>query len=107
MLGYNSSVYKLMEIILMHCCSLLIASNDFVRASWEATDGKDSYASLALGNWNYYDALRFEKIGPKLEATHLEKTKELYIKVHYVNQKAYIISKCIKGASESSFFSII
>ncbi|KAK9112508.1 hypothetical protein Scep_020027 [Stephania cephalantha] len=25
------------------------------------------------GNWNYYDALRSEKRGPKLEATHLEK----------------------------------
>ncbi|KAK9094270.1 hypothetical protein Scep_025739 [Stephania cephalantha] len=33
-----------------------------------------------MGNWNYYDALRSEKRGPKLEATHLEKAKELYTK---------------------------
>ncbi|KAK9126529.1 hypothetical protein Scep_015375 [Stephania cephalantha] len=73
-----------MEIIFMHCCSLLIASNDFLRASREATDGKDSYATLALGNWNYYDALRSEKRGPKLEATHLEKANELYTKVQSI-----------------------
>ncbi|KAK9150571.1 hypothetical protein Syun_008880 [Stephania yunnanensis] len=36
---------------------------------------------LAGGNWNYYDALRPEKRGPKLEATHLEKAKELYTKL--------------------------
>ncbi|KAK1304390.1 hypothetical protein QJS10_CPB11g01070 [Acorus calamus] len=33
------------------------------------------------GNWNYFAAVRSEKRGPKLEATHLEKAKELYIKV--------------------------
>lgn len=37
------------------------------------------------GNWNYFAALRSsEKKGPKLEATHLEKAKELYTKVSSV-----------------------
>ncbi|KAK9099493.1 hypothetical protein Syun_026538 [Stephania yunnanensis] len=58
-----------------------LKAKDTFRAAREATDGKDSYATLALGNWNYYAALRSEKRGPKLEATHLEKAKELYTKV--------------------------
>lgn len=33
------------------------------------------------GNWNYYAAVRGERKDPKLEATHLEKAKELYNKV--------------------------
>lgn len=33
------------------------------------------------GNWNYFAALRNEKRAPKLEATHLEKAKELYTRV--------------------------
>lgn len=33
------------------------------------------------GNWNYFAAVRSEKRAPKLEATHLEKAKELYTKV--------------------------
>ena len=33
------------------------------------------------GNWNYFAAIRSEKRGAKLEATHLEKAKELYTKV--------------------------
>ncbi|KAJ7515098.1 hypothetical protein O6H91_23G071200 [Diphasiastrum complanatum] len=45
------------------------------------SDGKDSYSTLALGNWNYYAATRGEKKDPKLEATHLEKARELYQKV--------------------------
>ncbi|XP_020579435.1 protein CTR9 homolog isoform X2 [Phalaenopsis equestris] len=36
---------------------------------------------LFKGNWNYFAAMRSEKRGPKLEATHLEKAKELYTKV--------------------------
>ncbi|KAL3681937.1 hypothetical protein R1sor_024893 [Riccia sorocarpa] len=44
-------------------------------------DGKDSYALLALGNWNYYAAVRGERKDPKLEATHFEKAKELYQRV--------------------------
>lgn len=33
------------------------------------------------GNWNYFAANRNEKRAPKLEATHYEKSKELYTKV--------------------------
>lgn len=43
--------------------------------------GNDSYASLCLGNWNYFAAIRSEKRNPKLEATHLEKAKELYTNI--------------------------
>ncbi|KAL9676889.1 hypothetical protein QQ045_005110 [Rhodiola kirilowii] len=74
--------------------SLELKNDDWVkaketfRAASEATDGKDSYATLSLGNWNYFAALRNEKRAPKLEATHLEKAKELYSKVlaqHHAN----------------------
>ncbi|KAK1327237.1 hypothetical protein QJS10_CPA01g01086 [Acorus calamus] len=58
-----------------------VKAKDTLRAAREAADGKDSYATLSLGNWNYFAAVRSEKRGPKLEATHLEKAKELYIKV--------------------------
>ncbi|URE20730.1 RNA polymerase-associated protein CTR9 [Musa troglodytarum] len=58
-----------------------VKAKDTFRAAKDATDGKDSYATLALGNWNYFAAIRNEKRGPKLEATHLEKAKELYTKV--------------------------
>ncbi|KAI3864291.1 hypothetical protein MKX03_006124 [Papaver bracteatum] len=58
-----------------------VKAKDTFRAAKEATDGKDSYATLSLGNWNYFAAVRSEKRGPKLEATHLEKAKELYTKV--------------------------
>ncbi|XP_058080007.1 protein CTR9 homolog [Magnolia sinica] len=58
-----------------------VKAKDTLRAAREATDGKDSYATLSLGNWNYFAAVRSEKRGPKLEATHLEKAKELYTKV--------------------------
>ncbi|PIA27250.1 hypothetical protein AQUCO_08200042v1 [Aquilegia coerulea] len=58
-----------------------VKAKETFRAAKEATDGKDSYASLSLGNWNYFAALRSEKRGAKLEATHLEKAKELYTKV--------------------------
>ncbi|XP_022754799.1 protein CTR9 homolog isoform X3 [Durio zibethinus] len=36
---------------------------------------------LFKGNWNYFAAIRNEKRNPKLEATHLEKAKELYTRV--------------------------
>ncbi|QCE13796.1 RNA polymerase-associated protein CTR9 [Vigna unguiculata] len=52
-----------------------------VRAASDAMDGKDPYATLSLGNWNYFAAVRNEKRNPKLEATHLEKAKELYTRV--------------------------
>lgn len=58
-----------------------VKAKETFRAASEATDGKDSYATLSLGNWNYYAALRNEKRAPKLEATHLEKSKELYTRV--------------------------
>ncbi|KAJ8641267.1 hypothetical protein MRB53_017961 [Persea americana] len=58
-----------------------VKAKDTFRAAGDATDGKDSYATLSLGNWNYFAAVRSEKRGPKLEATHLEKAKELYTKV--------------------------
>ncbi|KAI9192882.1 hypothetical protein LWI28_028931 [Acer negundo] len=58
-----------------------VKAKETFRAASDATDGKDSYATLSLGNWNYYAALRNEKRAPKLEATHLEKAKELYTRV--------------------------
>ncbi|KAM7513045.1 hypothetical protein LguiB_011920 [Lonicera macranthoides] len=58
-----------------------VKAKETFRAAQDATDGKDSYATLCLGNWNYFAALRNEKRHPKLEATHLEKAKELYTKV--------------------------
>ncbi|XP_022966619.1 protein CTR9 homolog isoform X1 [Cucurbita maxima] len=58
-----------------------VRAKETFRAAGEATDGKDSYATLSLGNWNYFAALRNEKRNPKLEATHLEKSKELYTRV--------------------------
>uniref|UniRef100_A0A0D6R6J2 Uncharacterized protein n=1 Tax=Araucaria cunninghamii TaxID=56994 RepID=A0A0D6R6J2_ARACU len=47
----------------------------------DVTDGRDSYANLSLGNWNYFAASRSEKRDTKLEATHLEKSRELFCKV--------------------------
>lgn len=43
------------------------------------------------GNWNYFAALRNEKRAPKLEATHLEKAKELYTRVCYI---FFLLSIC-------------
>ncbi|CAN4084659.1 unnamed protein product [Withania somnifera] len=58
-----------------------VKAKETFRAAKDATDGSDSYATLCLGNWNYFAAIRNEKRAPKLEATHLEKAKELYTKV--------------------------
>ncbi|KAG5559135.1 hypothetical protein RHGRI_008902 [Rhododendron griersonianum] len=58
-----------------------VKAKDTFKAAKDASDGKDSYATLCLGNWNYFAAVRSEKRAPKLEATHLEKAKELYTKV--------------------------
>ncbi|KAL8243074.1 hypothetical protein R6Q59_009332 [Mikania micrantha] len=58
-----------------------VKAKDTFRAAKDASNGKDSYATLCLGNWNYFAAVRSEKRAPKLEATHLEKAKELYTKV--------------------------
>ncbi|CAM6088195.1 unnamed protein product [Calypogeia fissa] len=66
--------------------SLELKADDWLKAketykSIQVADGKDNYSTLALGNWNYYAAVRGERKDPKLEATHLEKAKELYQKV--------------------------
>lgn len=58
-----------------------VKAKETFRAAKDATDGNDSYPTLCLGNWNYFAAIRNEKRAPKLEATHLEKAKELYTKV--------------------------
>ncbi|KAL5158478.1 Protein CTR9 [Glycine soja] len=58
-----------------------VKAKETLRTASDATDGKDSYATLSLGNWNYFAAVRNEKRNPKLEATHLEKAKELYTRV--------------------------
>ncbi|KAL8119913.1 hypothetical protein AgCh_017146 [Apium graveolens] len=58
-----------------------VKAKETFKAANDATDGKDSYATLCLGNWNYFAAVRFDKRNAKLEATHLEKSKELYTKV--------------------------
>ncbi|KAF7152246.1 hypothetical protein RHSIM_Rhsim01G0044500 [Rhododendron simsii] len=58
-----------------------VKAKDTFKAAKDGSDGKDSYATLCLGNWNYFAAVRSEKRAPKLEATHLEKAKELYTKV--------------------------
>ncbi|XP_052181435.1 protein CTR9 homolog [Diospyros lotus] len=58
-----------------------VKAKDTFKAAKDASEGQDSYATLCLGNWNYFAALRSEKRAPKLEATHLEKSKELYTKV--------------------------
>ncbi|GAB2286038.1 hypothetical protein Dimus_020461 [Dionaea muscipula] len=54
--------------------------------------GNDSYASLCLGNWNYFAALHNEKRSSKLETTHLEKAKELYTNV--LKQKTANLFRC-------------
>ncbi|XP_071911195.1 protein CTR9 homolog [Coffea arabica] len=58
-----------------------VKAKETFRAAKDMANGNDSYASLCLGNWNYFAAIRSEKRAPKLEATHLEKAKELYTKV--------------------------
>ncbi|PKI73713.1 hypothetical protein CRG98_005954 [Punica granatum] len=58
-----------------------VKAKETFRAASEATGGKDSYSTLSLGNWNYFAAMRNERRNPKLEATHLEKAKELYTRV--------------------------
>ncbi|XP_020247872.1 protein CTR9 homolog, partial [Asparagus officinalis] len=57
-----------------------VKAKDTFRAAKDATDGKESYSTWC-GNWNYFAAIRSEKRGAKLEATHLEKAKELYTKI--------------------------
>ncbi|KAH7315078.1 hypothetical protein KP509_21G032900 [Ceratopteris richardii] len=58
-----------------------LKAKETFKAVQQITDGKDAYSVLALGNWNYYAAGRGEKRDAKLEATHLEKARELFYKV--------------------------
>ncbi|XP_073043941.1 protein CTR9 homolog [Primulina eburnea] len=58
-----------------------LKAKETFRNAKDATDGKDSYAAVCLGNWNYFAANRSERKALKLEATHYEKAKELYTKV--------------------------
>ncbi|EFJ08114.1 hypothetical protein SELMODRAFT_161156, partial [Selaginella moellendorffii] len=58
-----------------------LKAKDTLKGIQSVSDGKDSFSNLALGNWNYFAATRSEKRDPKLEATHLEKARELYQKV--------------------------
>eukprot|EP00250_Pteridium_aquilinum_P010972 c19754_g1_i1 orf=803-4069(-) len=58
-----------------------LKAKETFKAVQQLTDGKDAYSLLALGNWNYYAAGRGEKRDAKLEATHLEKARELFYKV--------------------------
>ncbi|KAG4956925.1 hypothetical protein JHK85_043305 [Glycine max] len=66
-----------------------VKAKETLRTASDATDGKDSYATLSLGNWNYFAAVRNEKRNPKLEATHLEKAKELCTRYQNCLRKFY------------------
>ncbi|KAL5211526.1 hypothetical protein ABZP36_022373 [Zizania latifolia] len=58
-----------------------LTAKEHFREAKDATEGKDTYSMLQLGNWNYFAANRPEKKAPKFEATHREKAKELYSNV--------------------------
>ncbi|ONK66475.1 uncharacterized protein A4U43_C06F8550 [Asparagus officinalis] len=53
----------------------------FEKAEFELLQFSDVGVLRLQGNWNFFAAIRSEKIGAKLEATHLEKANELYTKV--------------------------
>ena len=57
-----------------------LKAKDTFKGILELKEGNDAYAMLALGNWNYFAAVRGEKKAPKLEAIHLEKAREFYQK---------------------------
>ena len=57
-----------------------LKAKDTFKGILDLKDGNDTYAMLALGNWNYYAAVRGEKKAPKLEAIHLDKAREFYQK---------------------------
>ncbi|ONK66403.1 uncharacterized protein A4U43_C06F7480 [Asparagus officinalis] len=46
-----------------------------------SSDAGASLDAFKMSNWNYFEAIRSEKRVAKLEATHLEKAKELYTKI--------------------------
>ncbi|CAO2823169.1 unnamed protein product [Amaranthus hypochondriacus] len=59
-----------------------VKAKETFRAANEAADGKDFYASVCLGNWNYFAALVSElKKQVKHIPVHLEKAKEIYSNV--------------------------
>uniref|UniRef100_A0A0E0EB52 Uncharacterized protein n=1 Tax=Oryza meridionalis TaxID=40149 RepID=A0A0E0EB52_9ORYZ len=58
-----------------------LTAKEHFREAKDASEGKDTYSMLQLGNWNYFAANRPEKKAPKFEATHREKAKELYLNV--------------------------
>ncbi|KAL2945136.1 Protein CTR9-like protein [Bienertia sinuspersici] len=59
-----------------------VKAKDTFRAASEAADGKDFYASVCLGNWNYFAALVSElKKQVKHIPVHLEKAKDIYSNV--------------------------
>lgn len=72
---------------------------------------------IGKGNWNYFAAIRNEKRNPKLEATHLEKAKELYTRVWFSGYSIsfwllcfaifldhFLISFCLNGTFCTFFF---
>lgn len=68
-----------------------LTAKEHFREAKDASEGKDTYSMLQLGNWNYFAANRPEKKAPKFEATHREKAKELYsnvLKQHHGNMFA-------------------
>ncbi|KAK9705538.1 hypothetical protein RND81_07G064600 [Saponaria officinalis] len=59
-----------------------VKAKDTFRAASEAADGKDFYASVCLGNWNYFAALVSElKKQVKHIPVHLEKAKDIFSNV--------------------------
>lgn len=65
----------------LHSDETWLTAKERFRDAKDATEGKDAYSFLQLGNWNYFAANRPEKKAPKFEATHREKAKELYSNV--------------------------
>lgn len=59
-----------------------VKAKETFRAASEAADRKDSYASVCLGNWNYFAALVSEsKKQVKHIPIHLEKAKDIFSNV--------------------------
>lgn len=54
---------------------------------------------IGKGNWNYFAAIRNEKRNPKLEATHLEKAKELYTRVWFFCFFFFLLSATLCNVS--------
>eukprot|EP00850_Spirogloea_muscicola_P017763 SM000156S02119 [mRNA] locus=s156:71480:78136:+ [translate_table: standard] len=56
-------------------------SKDTLKRILKLTNNDDAHATVALGNWNYYTALREGKHGPDHLLLHLGKAQEYYHKV--------------------------